>query len=362
MRPMRRVTRAMGVLVLAVFAVLVHRGQWLGADRIAVTARFTDVVDLATDAGVRFNDVTVGGVGAIRLTSKACPQAPPCAEVELLVDADTPVPRDVRADLAKTSVLGERYVALVPLSDDWPCCLADGDELAHTSVRTDVEALVGAGSGMLASVSSDALRTTLETGAAAVGGRGDLVTRFVEDLHDVVATYQQGHDDVLELIAALDRATGAHAGSAADNAATLADLRTAAAVLQEQDDRLLDTLDTVTALSDEATTFLSEHQGELQNAVRRARLLLDQVEEADDDLRGILAVGGRWMSLLPRGEVNGEGQVWVDGIMCGINDDQGDVDEDCTPPNAGRRAPGPGYYPVPEACWRDPEPCTGRPD
>lgn len=362
---MRRVRRAAGPVVLAlgvVLAVAAYRGQWLAADRIAVTAHFSDVVDLTTGAGVRFNDVTVGGIGRIRLATAGCPASAPCAEVELLVDPSVPVPTDVRAELAKTSVLGERYVALVPTTTDGPCCLTDGARVAETAVRSDVEALVAAGSELLVSVSSDAIRTTLETGAAAFGGRADVVASFVDDLHTVVGAYHEDRDDVLALIDSLDRVTAAYAEDAAANAATLADLRVAARALQDQDDRLLDTLDDVSELSGEATGFLSDHHDEIEDAVRRLRLVLEQVEASDEDIRRILAVGSRWMTLLGRGAINGEAQVWTDGIMCGVNDDQGEVDEDCTPPNAGQRAPAPGYYPVPEECWQDPEPCTGRPD
>lgn len=362
---MRRVRRAAGPVVLAltvVLAVTAYRGQWLAADRIAVTARFGDVIDLTTGAGVRFNDVTVGGIGQIRLATSGCPADAPCAEVELLVDPSAPVPTDVRAELAKTSVLGERYVALVPTSPDGACCLTDGTHLTETTVRSDVEALVAAGSELLVSVSSDAIRTTLETGAEAFGGRADVVASFVDDLRAVVGAYHEDRDDVLAPIDSLDRATAAYAEEAAANAATLTDLRVAARALQDQDDRLLDTLDDVSELSGEAIAFLSDHHDEIEDAVRRLRRVLEQVEASDEDVRGILAVGARCMTLLGRGAINGEAQVWTDVIMCGFNDDQGEVDEDCTPPNAGQRAPEPGYHPVPEECWQDPEPCTGRPD
>lgn len=338
--------------VLAVLASGCSALPWNTQDK-QVTAAFDDVVDLVIDGSVRLNDVQVGRIAAIELTDDHR------AEVTMAITASAPVPQQVQAVLAKTSVLGERYVDLVPAEGATTCCIEDGAVIDDTHVRTDLEDLVASGSELLVDVSADAVRTTVRLGAEAFGGREQLIGGFIDDVNSVVGTFNDNADDLVALIDALDRVTAAYAPNAAQNAAVLEDLRVAAAAFAEQDDQLLDTLDDVTTLSAEATTFLSEHQEEIQNFVRRARKVLEEIEQANGSIQTLLDVGPLYTIQLTRGALNGEAQVWLDFITCGINDEQGDPSRDCTPPNPGQRAESPPYYPVPEECWRDPDPCRG---
>ena len=348
-------SRARLVAILAVTSLLLA-GCGLNpfaADKTVVSASFDDVIDLVPEGAVKLNDVDVGLVRSIELTEDNR------AHVTMELNPRAPVPKDVTAVLAKTSVLGERYINLIPAEGAEACCITDGTVIEDTHVRTDLEDLVASGSGLLVEVSADAVQTTIELGAETFGGRSDLISRFVGDLNSVISTYDDNSDDLLALIDSLDRVTAAYAPNAAENAAVLEDLRVATAALQEQDDQLLDTLDDVTALSGEAVDFLSTHQDEIADSVRRLRLVLEQVEASDESIQGLLDIGPLYLSQLRKGELNGEAQVWLDTILCGIQDDQGEVDEDCTPPNPGQRAPAPTYHPVPKKCWRDPDPCNG---
>ena len=325
------------------------------SDGTMVSASFDDVVDLVPEGSVRLNDVEVGTIESIELGEDNR------AQVTMSLAPDAPVPSEVEAVLAKTSVLGERYIDLVPTTDDPVCCIEDGTVIEQTSVRSDLEDLVAAGSDLLVSVSADAVRTTVEVGAKTFGGREALVGGFIDDVNSLVSTFDDNSDDLVKLVDALDRVTAAYAENAGDNAAVLEDLRVAAAALQDQDEQLLNTLDDVTVLSNEATGFLAENQDEIANFVRRARLLLEEVEEADASIEKLLAIGPRYTTQLRRGALNGEAQVWLDVIICGLQDTDGDVSRDCTPPNPGQRTEPPPYYPVPERCYRDPDPCqSGR--
>lgn len=350
-------TRLRTIVPVAVLALVASACSGLNpfaADATTVSATFDDVIDLVPDGAVKLNDVDVGRIEAIELTEGHE------AEVTMALNPGAPVPKDVTAVLAKTSVLGERYVDLVPTGQEPSCCIEDGTVIEDTEVRSDLEDLVAAGSGLLVSVSAEAVATTIEVGAEAFGGRQQLIGGFIDDVNAVVSTLDEDSDDLVNLIDALDRVTAAYAPSAAQNAAVLEDLRVAAAALEDQDEQLLNTLEDVTVLSEEASGFLSDHQDEIENFVRRARKLLQQVEASDDDIRTLLEVGPLYTRQLRRGELNGEAQVWLDFIVCGVNDEQGDPSRDCTPPNPGQRAEDPPYHPVPRECWRDPEPCTGR--
>lgn len=349
MRPLRHSLATLAVLAL----VATGCSDPFASDKTRVTATFDDVIDLVPGSGVRLNDVTVGTVDTVALTEDNR------AEVTMAIDPDQPVPAEVEAMLARTSVLGERYVDLVPTSDSPDCCIADGTIIAQTSMRADLENLVNSGAELLITVSSDAVGTSLRTAAEAFGGNSDLISGFVDEVSAVVSTFDDSSDDLLALIDALDAVTAAYAPGAASNAAVMEDLRVATAALQDLDGDLLDTLDDLTVLSDEAVAFLEPHQGEIADTVRRLRKVLQNVEEADADVQRLLEIGPRWMTQLRRGALNEEAQVWLDVIVCGVNDTDGDVSRDCTPPNPGQRTPNPPYYPVPEKCYTDPDPCRG---
>lgn len=351
-------TRLRTLAVTAVLAV-VTTGCGLSpfqTNELKVRATFDDVIDLVPEAAVKLNDVDVGLVESIELTDGQE------ALVTMGLNPDAPVPRDVRAVLAKTSVLGERYIDLEPIGEDveQACCIEDGTVIEETEVRSDIEDLVASGSQLLATVSADAVASTIELGAEAFGGREQLIGGFIDDVNTLVSDLDDDTDDLLALLDALDNVTAAYAPNAAANAAVLEDLRVAAAALAEQDEQLLDTLDDVTELSVEASTFLSRHQDEIADFTRRARKVLQEVEDANGSLRTLLDIGPLYAAQLRKGALNGEAQVWLDFIVCGVNDEQGDPSRDCTPPNPGQRAEGPDYYPVPRECWKTPDPCEDK--
>ena len=345
------------VAVLAVLASACGIGPF-ATNTTTVQATFDDVIDLVPEAAVKLNDVDVGLVESIELTDDQE------ALVTMGLNPDAPVPTDVRAVLAKTSVLGERYIDLEPIGTDTAqaCCIEDGTTIQETEVRSDIEDLVASGSQLLASVSADAVASTIQLGAEAFGGREQLIGGFIDDVNVLVSNLDEDTEDLLALLDAFDRVTAAYAPTSAENAAVLEDLRVAAAALDDQDEQLLDTLDDVTQLSAEATTFLSGHQDEIADFVRRARKVLEEVEDANGSIQTLLDIGPLYAAQLRKGALNGEAQVWLDFIVCGVNDEQGDPSRDCTPPNPGQRAERPDYYPVPRECWKTPDPCVDEED
>lgn len=292
-----------------------------GNGSIRITASFDDVGDLVRDHSVRFNDFVVGRIQNVELDEDNR------ARVTMSIQRRHQIPANIRAEIAQTSVLGERYVALVPSGDETECCLTDGTEIEDTAVRTDLEDLIASGSDLLAEVSSEAVATTIRTGAEAFGGREQLIGAFIDDVNALVSTFEENSDDLLALIDSLDNVTAAYAPNAPQNAAALTDLRTAAAALEELDEQLLDTLDDVSALSGEATDFLREHQDEFRNLVRRLRKVLQEIEEANGEVVKLFEVGEPFLENLVKGAFDirnaerlTEAQVWLDSIICGVDD------------------------------------------
>lgn len=337
-------TRSRPLMILLTILAMVSTGCGLigGNDNLEVIAIFDDVVDLVPAASVRAGDVTIGSITDIELTDDNR------ARVTMSVIPDTGLPTDTEAVLNKTSLLGERFVDLRPVGDSGQ--LEDGQEITETRELNDLEDLVLSGSDLLAFVASDQLGAAIETGAVAFGGRGGLIGQFVTSVNAFVGDYDEGQQDILRLIDSLDDLTAGLAPAAEANAEGITVLRQVSEALQREDDRLLDALDDLTRLSVVGTRIARDQQVETDNAVRRLRKVLQQVNRIDGSLQGLLTFGPRHNLHVPNGSVDDFAQVWLDFIVCGFNDEPDDPSRTCDPPNPGTKAPPPPFSPVSDEC------------
>jgi phospholipid/cholesterol/gamma-HCH transport system substrate-binding protein len=305
-------------------------------DHVELTASFEDVGDLVPRAQVRAGDVPVGTVTEIDLDDDFR------ATVTMRVDADTGLPGEVQAALARTSLLGERYIDLRPQSEGGS--LADGQHLDDTRVVREFEDLVRSGDQVLTLVAADKLGAAVETGARAFGGRGGLISQLIGDVEAFVGQYDDGADELLRLVDTLADLTEGLAADAETNAEALAVLERASTVLEEEDDRLVDALDDLNDLADVGEQLLADHREEIDDAVRRLRIVLAQLTRIDGALSGLLTWLPRHNVHVPNGVIleQAEGhhmaQVWLDFIVCGVNDTPDDPSRSCHPPNPGERA------------------------
>ena len=330
-----------------------------GDEQLELTATFDDVGDLVTQAQVRAGDVPVGTVTDIELDDDFR------ATVTMQVDDDTGLPADVEAALSRTSLLGERYIDLRPQGEAG--ALDDGQHLDDTRIVREFEDLVRSGDHVLALVASDQLGAAVETGARAFGGRGSLIGQFVADVESFVGQYDEGSDELLRLIDTLADLAEGLAGDAEANAEALAVLERASTVLEEEDDRLVDALDDLNDLADVGEQLLAEHRDEIDDAVRRLRIVLAQLTRIEGAMSGLLTWLPRHNVHVPNGVVleEAEGhhmaQVWLDFVFYGVNDTPGDPSRACDPPNPGERAEV-DASPRSEDCYGDLETCREETD
>jgi phospholipid/cholesterol/gamma-HCH transport system substrate-binding protein len=336
--------------LLALFA-LVATGCSRGDGTIEISATFPDSLDLVPRAHVRAGDVPIGIVTRIELTDDLQ------ARVVMRIEDGTGLPTDTEALLAKTSLLGERYVDLRPIGTSG--ALADGQELTDTRVVTDIEDLVASGNAALAFVAADQLSAAVQVGAEAFGGRGGQLGQFISDVEAFVGRYDDGREDLLRLIDTLDDLTAATAADAEFNAATLETLVQASRALEEEDDRLLDTLEEVERLAVVGERILREHRQEFDDQIRRLRILVQQFSAVDGALADLLTWFPRHNIHVRNGYTDEEAQVWLDFLVCGLTDTPGDPSRACDPPNPGQPGERPDFHPTDEACWDDHANCAG---
>ena len=127
-------------------------GADVGSHPYSVTIYFADVLDLVPQSAVKVNDVAVGRVESVALSSPHDNSGDThtngwTAKVTITVNGDVQLPDNARAMIKQTSLLGEKYVDLEqPLDKAAPTELKSGDTIpiTRTGSAPEVEEVLGA--------------------------------------------------------------------------------------------------------------------------------------------------------------------------------------------------------------------------
>lgn len=324
-------TRRLLLAVLAVLATLVT--ACTGDEATEVVAVFDDAADLTSGHAVKIADVTVGSVEAIELTDGYE------ARVWMSVKGDVVLPADTSARLRKTNLLGERFVELMP--GDGPGEFESGTTITETSTVPELEEAVASGTDVLLAVAADRLAGAIEAGAVGMDGRGDTFGGILTDLNTMVDAYDNNSEDLVRLINGFDRFM-ADAGPEADvHGRALDELARFVEVLEEEDERLIDTLTEVQDLALTGTDIIQTHRQDFDAFFTRFDRLTQEVASRDPDVEELFGNAYLHNYNTIRG-VNSElAQVFFDFIVCGVNDDPGDPVRACTDTPAAREKPDP---------------------
>lgn len=321
--------------LLLVALLLLLAAACRGGDAVEVSAVFEDAGDLVPRAAVRVADVQVGSILRIDRTAEQE------ALVHLRLDPGVDLPADVQARLRRTSLLGERFVELVPRSPDGPR-LATGDRIEDSVVVPDLEEVLASGADIVAAVSADRLARGIDGATAALGGRGETLRGLLDDVGLVAAAYADRSDDLTAIIDDTDAFLADVGADAALHGAAVAELRRAATAFSEQDDRLLDALEELQSLSLAGSDLLGAHRTNLDSTLRSLQRITGEIEARDPDVAALFALLAAHNEMTIRG-VNAEHiQVIADVIMCGVNDEPGDPVRSCESPPQGTERPPPG--------------------
>jgi phospholipid/cholesterol/gamma-HCH transport system substrate-binding protein len=120
-------------------------GADLGDHPFTVTGYFADVLDLVPQSAVKVNDVAEGKVTSISLSDcavKGTATKQWCAKVKMQVNGEVKLPANSHAEIQQTSLLGEKYVALIAPSaaDASPARLKNGAQISFESTKSAAEA------------------------------------------------------------------------------------------------------------------------------------------------------------------------------------------------------------------------------
>lgn len=197
----RRTTRIQLVVftVVAVAAVVYGTVRYLGVGALIdpptrVSAEFVSAGGVYPGADVTLNGVSVGRVGAV----EAGPGA--LTTVTLELDTSHRVPADVSAAVRNASAIGEQYVDLTPAKGVGRLGAGDRIPAERTSAPVDTGVLLSNVDRLVASIPADDLGTVIDEGSTALDGRGAAIGSLIESSDRLSARLLDDVDSITALI------------------------------------------------------------------------------------------------------------------------------------------------------------------
>jgi phospholipid/cholesterol/gamma-HCH transport system substrate-binding protein len=169
-------------------------------DAITVTAEFSDALNVVPRTAVMVDDVPVGLVDQVDREGWH-------AKVTLKIRKDLDLPANTFADIRQTSLLGEKYVALLPPETGAEGRLADGANipLSRTGRNPEVEEVLGALSFVLSGGGVQQLRTISVEINKMLNGRTDDARGALTQITSLVGALDDQKGSILNAMQAVDK-------------------------------------------------------------------------------------------------------------------------------------------------------------
>jgi len=249
-------------------------------DGYQVSAEFADVVDIVPRSLVLMNDVPIGQVDAVSREGWH-------ARVTMTLRKDIVLPSDTDAEIRKTSLLGEKYIALVqPEGSTAGGRIGDGAviPLSRTGRNPDVEEVLGSLSFLLARGGVGQLKTISTELNAMMTGRTDNMRSVLERLNEATGTLDESKSSIIEAMEQVDHLTATLNEESKVIEDALDAFGPALKVLHQQHNDLVDMLEGLDKLSTVATRVINDSGDNIVEALRQLRPTLDKLADAGDAL------------------------------------------------------------------------------
>lgn len=225
-----------------------------GSDTYPVEARFRDVLDLVPNSTVRVADVPVGRVSSIDV---ARDERGYVAVAKLEIDTDHDLPAGTVATIRSTSLLGEKYVALVaPADGTGSLRQARTIPLSRTTQDVEVEQLLASIGTLLNGGGLQQLGTITREFAGALGGREQDTRQLLGDLDAIVSGLDRGRPALVAALESTARLSRALAAQHTVLSQAVRDLDPATGVLARQQRQLTRALRKLDRLDERATRVI----------------------------------------------------------------------------------------------------------
>ena len=245
-----------------------------------VTAEFEDVLSVVPRTAVMVDDVPVGEVKEVDRVGWH-------ARLVLWVRNDVELPDNALAEIRQTSLLGEKYVALVPPTDAAPSGrLSDGDEigLPATGRNPEVEEVLGALSFLLSGGGVAQLATITHELNAVMDGRQDRLRSLLGRLDGVVGTLDQQKTEIIAAMTSLNNLTATLNAEKKTIGDAVDALGPAVKVLSDQHENLVAMLRALDRLGDVGSRVIAASKDDLLGILRELEPVLAKLNETGSSL------------------------------------------------------------------------------
>lgn len=271
-----------GMLSGGVYDTPLPGGADVGSRPMHITADFDDVLDLVPQSSVKVDDVAVGRVDRIRLNPDGR-----SARVTLLVNRDAQLPAGTVARLEQTSLLGEKYVALVrPSTPQAGRPVGDGTRLglADTSQAAEVEQVLGSlsmvlnggGIGQFQEISRELQQVST--------GRPEEIKAFLQQMDQFITTLDDRKESITAALDGLNRLSKNLQADQDKIANALDGLSPGMQVLVDQRKELVAMLSSLDRLSTVTVDVLDKSQDDIVADLKALDPILDQLARSGRDL------------------------------------------------------------------------------
>ncbi|SDJ43950.1 phospholipid/cholesterol/gamma-HCH transport system substrate-binding protein [Frankineae bacterium MT45] len=260
-------------------------GANLGSHPITISADFLDVLDLVPQSSVKVNDVAVGKVDSISLNGWT-------ARVKLSINGDVVLPKNARAELLQTSLLGEKYVALEAPADPDSARLVSGDEipLANTGRNPEVEEILGSISLVLSGGGLSQVQTIIHELNNVFGGRTNEIRDLLTQLNTFVGGLNAQKDAITKAIDSVDSLVVHLNAQKQILTNTLDTLPGALKVLSSQRTQFVTLLNSLANFGTVATGVIDKSNANLTADLKSLQPILTQLNNAGSNLPNSLAL------------------------------------------------------------------------
>ena len=289
------------------YGVHLPGGANLGNHPYTVSACFADVLDLVPQSAVKVNDVAVGQVDSVKLSTSTSQCGAPTlngwsAVVKMQVRGDVHLPQNARAAVMQTSLLGEKYVAL-----EEPEGTASADQLKSgdtiplaspgcangcTSTAPDVETVLGALSLLLNEGGLSQLSVITSELNKALDGNEGSVRDLITQLSNFTSTLDMQKSSITQALDSLDALSTTLAKQTATIARSLDTLPQALKILADDRSKLTTLLTSLSNLGAVAGNVIDQTDTELTSALKNLSPALEQLTAAGANLPKALTVAG----------------------------------------------------------------------
>jgi phospholipid/cholesterol/gamma-HCH transport system substrate-binding protein len=262
-------------------------GADVGDSPYRVVVHFPDVLDLVQQAHVKVNDVAVGRVEDIAVADDGW-----SAEVTLLVNRNVRLPENSTARLVQSTLLGEKFVELVPPDRKPRGSLGDGDAipLSATERYPEVEEVLGALSLLLNGGGVEQLRTIAREVNDALAGNETEIRQLLRNANHLVGTLDKQRGTIVTAIDALNRLARKLRKQSGTIDTTLTHLGPGVETLTQQRRQLTRMLTSLDKLSAVATNTIVRSRKDILADLKALDPTLRKLAQAGDDIPRTLEV------------------------------------------------------------------------